>query len=137
MVRRHMILHGGYCSDELNRRYGNQTNGAMSAIVLGSGTGCHQRPKVKPSTSTVQPCYRNPNEDSPVISIRRCPLTCIAMLRPLKGKLHFPRQDYDGPVFATRQDAQARAIDALEDHARRLGPIALATIEPYSGPVRA
>ena len=51
------------------------------------------------------------------------------------GRMHFPMSPTESPIFLTVQETEDWCVDIIEENAYRQGPVAIALIERYSGPV--
>ena len=49
--------------------------------------------------------------------------------------MHFPVSPTESPIFLTVQETEDWCVDIIEENAYRQGPVAIALIERYSGPV--
>lgn len=51
------------------------------------------------------------------------------------GRMRCPRSPIDSPIFPTREWAEQWCVAIIEENHARMGPLAIALIERYSGPV--
>ena len=58
-----------------------------------------------------------------------------AIVRAREGRLPFPMSIIESPIYETREHAELWAFHTIVDNYERLGPFAVATVAPYSGPV--
>jgi hypothetical protein len=56
-------------------------------------------------------------------------------MRAREGRLPFPLAIVESPIYDEREYAQLWAFRMLVENAERMGPFAIATVAPYSGPV--